>query len=95
MPGGANQRRRTLNDAPAQPVEQLTELLLTKSGQRWVFRYRAGDEPAVLRSIAQAAGDPARDRGRPRDQRGLDWSDAAALARQMGYRLCESFKEPS
>ena len=68
----------------------MTELVLTKSGQRWVFRYRTGEEPAVLRSIAQAAADTLQGPGR-----GLDWSDAAVLARQMGHRLCESLKEPS
>jgi len=75
-----------LNDASAQPAGALAQVALTRNGQRWVFRYHAGDEPSVLRCITSAAADPLR---------GLDWADAAALARQMGRRLGESLKEPS
>ncbi len=58
-------------DAPRQ-------LVLVKKDQRWVFRYRVGQEAAVLRTLATAAKDP---------DVTFDWFDAAVLSHQMGHRI--------
>ena len=55
----------------------MTELALVKGRHRWLFRYAPGDELHALHSVARAAG----------SGHGLDWADAAMLARQLGYRI--------
>lgn len=59
------------------PGDGLAELALIKGEHRWVFRYPRGQELLALRSMAQAAG----------SNTGLDWADAAVLAKQLGYRF--------
>jgi hypothetical protein len=59
------------------------QLVLVKKTQRWVFRYRPGQETAVLQSLARSARDPEID---------LDWFDAAVLSNQMGDRMSDQLK---
>ena len=66
-------------DSPASP----RQLVLSKKGQRWVFRYQPGEEAAVLRSMAAAAADPELD---------FDWFDAAVLCHQMGRGMHDQLK---
>ena len=54
------------------------ELVLVKHGQRFVFRYQPGDEPAMLDQLVEMVRDPACE---------LDWFDAAMLSHQLGQRL--------
>jgi hypothetical protein len=54
------------------------QLVLVKHDQRWVFRYRPGDEAGVMRTLAETARDPGCV---------FDWFDAAVLSHQMGHRL--------
>ena len=49
-------------------------LTLVKSGQRYVFRYSAGNENAIVDAIVGLAEDP---------QTNLDWLDAATLSFQV------------
>lgn len=73
----------SLNHAITQPACAVSELKLVKNGQSWVFRYGRGGEPRVLQALARAAADP---------RSGLDWSDAAAIARRMGLAVTASLK---
>lgn len=54
------------------------QLSLLKGAERYVFRYRVGDEAEVIQSFATFASDTNRD---------FDWFDAAVLSYQMGRRL--------
>ena len=70
---------------PEQPIQPEptdrtppTELAVDKAGHRFVFRYRPGEEGAVLDDLHQMAGDP--------DSR-IDWFDAAMLSHQVGQHL--------
>jgi len=60
------------------------ELVLIKKDQRWVFRYRPGDETEVLRWLAETARDPDCD---------FDWFDAAVLSHQMGENMQQKLKD--
>ena len=54
------------------------QLTLIKRGNYYLFRYRAGDEAAVIQNLIAKADDPACP---------LDWFDAAVLSHQMGHRM--------
>ncbi|RJP31719.1 MAG: hypothetical protein C4547_15080 [Phycisphaerales bacterium] len=54
------------------------QLSLSKGKERFVFRYRAGQEADVIDTLARMAED---------GDSGLDWFDAAILSYQMGRRL--------
>lgn len=56
----------------------IRQLSLVKGGERFVFRYAAGHETAVIDAFAQMAADPDSE---------FDWFDAAVLSYQMGRRL--------
>lgn len=65
------------------PLEpRLTELSLVKGRNRWLFRYAPGEELHALHSVARAAS----------AGHGLDWADAAMLARQLGYRIPATYE---
>jgi hypothetical protein len=66
------------------PDSKSAELVLVKKHQRWVFRYRPGEEAAVLRWLADTARDPACD---------FDWFDAAVLSHQMGSQMHQQLKD--
>lgn len=56
----------------------IRQLSLVKGEERFVFRYRTGQEATVIDTFASMAA----------DQRcGFDWFDAAVLSYQMGRRL--------
>ena len=61
-------------------VKQLT---LLKDGERFVFRYAEGGEPAVLDSLIDMASD---------ERCALDWFDAAVLSYQIGRTLADPGK---
>jgi hypothetical protein len=54
------------------------QLSLVKGEERFVFRYRTGQEATVIDTFASMAADK---------QSGFDWFDAAVLSYQMGRRL--------
>lgn len=56
----------------------IRQLSLVKGDERFVFRYKAGQEPEVIDSFAGMAAN---------DQSSFDWFDAAVLSYQMGRRL--------
>jgi len=60
------------------------QLVLTKKGQRWIFRYTPGQEAALLQRLAATANDPAAD---------FDWFDAAVISHQMGGQLSRELKK--
>jgi hypothetical protein len=69
------------DDTPRPPTpdgDGFCQLALVKRGQRYIFRYRPGEEPKMLASLVEMARDPASD---------LDWYDAAMLSHQMGQKL--------
>jgi hypothetical protein len=59
------------------------QLVLVKKTQKWVFRYRRGQENSLLRQLADHARDPQCD---------FDWFDAAVLSHQLGDRLGQRLK---
>jgi hypothetical protein len=64
------------HDTPAPNAEK--QLTLVKEDQRWLFRYRPGEEARLLQTLADAAKDPSVN---------FDWFDAAVLCHQLGHRL--------
>ena len=62
------------------------QLSLLKGPERFVFRYRDGDEAGVIQAFATLASDEERD---------FDWFDAAVLSYQMGRRLEKEMDEIS
>jgi len=54
------------------------QLSLVKGDERFVFRYKAGQESQVIDLFAEKAAD---------QQSAFDWFDAAVLSYQMGRRL--------
>ena len=71
------------------PARSPHQLMLVKQGQRYLFRYRNGEEVQVLEGLAEMARDP---------QSGLDWFDAAILTHQMGKEFTqrlEALRRPS
>lgn len=68
-----------MSDSDANPhAAGEKQLSLVKNDQRWLFRYRPGEEAQLLETLAEAAKDPAVN---------FDWFDAAVLCHQMGHRL--------
>jgi hypothetical protein len=53
-------------------------LTLNKGRDRFVFRYAAGQESALLTSLVELARDP---------ETRFDWLDAAVLSYQMGRQM--------
>ena len=60
----------------AGPMHTLT---LVKHGRRYLFRYEAGEELAMLQHLEQLVREPESE---------LDWFDAAWLCHQMGKDMC-------
>jgi len=56
----------------------IRQLSLVKGDERFVFRYKAGQETEVIDSLAGMAGN---------SESAFDWFDAAVLSYQMGRRL--------
>ena len=56
----------------------IRQLSLVKGEERFVFRYRAGEEATVIDAFASMAAD---------EVNRFDWFDAAVLSYQMGRRL--------
>lgn len=54
------------------------QLSLSKGGERFVFRYQAGQEAEVIDAFSRLANST---------QSAFDWFDAAVLSYQMGRRL--------
>ncbi len=61
----------------------MRQLSLLKGAERYVFRYRVGDEAEVIQSFATFASDTNRD---------FDWFDAAVLSHQMGDHMHKQLK---
>ena len=64
-----------LPDSPFEHGPDTRQLVLVKHGQRFVFRYAAGEETLVLQRLSEMVRDEDSD---------LDWFDAAVLSHQMG-----------
>lgn len=58
--------------------DAVRQLSLVKGTQRYLFRYRPGNEADVIAAFASLASDNNND---------FDWFDAAVLSYQMGRRL--------
>ena len=56
----------------------IRQLSLVKGEDRFIFRYKAGQEADVIDTFASMASDQGSD---------FDWFDAAVLSYQMGRRL--------
>ncbi|MEK6674206.1 MAG: hypothetical protein AABZ47_00960 [Planctomycetota bacterium] len=56
----------------------IRQLSLLKGAERFIFRYRTGQEAEVIDAFAAMAGDKTSS---------FDWFDAAVLSYQMGRRL--------
>jgi len=62
----------------------MRQVVLVKQGQRYVFRYAAGEEDKLLDGLKQMAHDPGHD---------LSWFDAAVLSHQMGQRFGQQLEK--
>jgi hypothetical protein len=71
-------------DNPADATGTPCQLVLVKKDQRWLIRYRPGEERKVVASLAEAAGDP---------NSKLTWFDAAVLCHQMGGNFHQQLKD--
>jgi hypothetical protein len=60
------------------------ELVLDKNGQRYVFRYRTGEERKLLEGLMAMVRDPDSD---------LQWFDAARVSHQMGDKMGRKLKQ--
>lgn len=69
--------------APARG-DAVREVTLVKNGKQYVFRYTAGDELRLMKSLADMARDPAS---------GIGWFDAALLSHQMGRGMEQELLE--
>lgn len=56
----------------------MRQLSLVKGEERFIFRYKAGQEAEVIDAFASMASDQGNE---------FDWFDAAVLSYQMGRRL--------
>lgn len=70
-------------DSASVPAGAARELVLVKQGQRYVFRYVAGQEAQMLEGLAEMARDPRSD---------LNWFDAAVLSHQMGQGMSQELE---
>lgn len=70
-------------DAPFDHGPDTRQLVLVKHGQRFVFRYAAGEESSVLSRLIEMVRDPETD---------LNWFDAAVLSHQMGQRMSQQLE---
>ncbi len=66
------------DSSPFEHGPETRQLVLVKDGQRYVFRYAAGEENVVLERLIELVRDDSSD---------LDWFDAAVLSHQMGQRM--------
>lgn len=62
------------------------QLSLVKGSEKYIFRYRPGDEANVIQAFASLAADSSSE---------FDWFDAAVLSYQMGRRLEKELDEVS
>jgi hypothetical protein len=74
----ASESPQDRGEAITPPGVEYRELVLVKQGQRYIFRYSAGQEARLLEGLSEMAGDPRND---------LDWFDAAVLSHQMGQDM--------
>ncbi len=65
-------------------MKRIRQLSLVKGTERYVFRYPAGSEAAVIDRLAALAVNRNTD---------FDWFDAAVLSYQMGRRLEKELDE--
>lgn len=59
-------------------MSMIRQLSLVKGEERFVFRYRSGQEAEVVDAFAELAS---------KNESSFDWFDAAVLSYQMGRRL--------
>jgi hypothetical protein len=69
---------REPNPEAAASADAGRQLVFTKHGQSYIFRYAPGEEARVLKSLTVMARDP---------DSGLDWFDAAVLSHQLGRHI--------
>jgi hypothetical protein len=70
---------------PGGAAREYRQIVLEKSGQRYVFRYAPGEEPRVMEDLAGMARDPAC---------ALGWFDAAVASHQVGVGLKNQIARP-
>lgn len=70
--------RSTASVAPRVRSNGVRELVLLKRNQRYVFTCAPGEEAALLQQLRQMAREP---------DSGIEWFDAALLARHLGATL--------
>jgi hypothetical protein len=75
--------REPTPDAAA-PAGAVRQLVFTKHGQNFIFRYAPGEEARVLENLTVMARDP---------DSGLDWFDAAVLSHQLGRHISEDLEQ--
>ena len=69
---------------PAAPEDRTRQLVFTKHGQSYIFRYAPGQESRVLESLAAMARDK---------DSGVDWFDAAVLSHQLGRHISKDLDQ--
>jgi hypothetical protein len=64
-------------------ANEARQLTLIKKGHYHLFRYKQGDEAALIQTLIEKAEDP---------KSPLDWFDAAVLSHQMGNRMASEMQ---
>lgn len=65
-------------EAPPAAAAEGHRVSLVKGPHRWVFRWSAGDEAALIARVAELARDPEAD---------FDWFDAAVVCKHVAPRV--------
>ena len=60
------------------------QLVLSKQGRRYIFRYTIGQEATFLKGIRALASSPTSD---------INWFDAAVLSHQMGQSMSQDLAQ--
>ncbi len=71
-------------DDGSAPAANQRQLVLTKQGKRYIFRYSIGEEASFLKGLEAMARS---------GQSDITWFDAAVLSHQMGQRLSQDLSE--
>ncbi len=59
---------------------KLKEAVFTKNNNKFIFRYKSGEEAILLENLIHKVSDP---------DSGLDWGDLAIISDQIAFRMPE------
>jgi|GEM_PF-1286147 len=81
-----DRKRRPARRSPHKSATDVPRpIYLRKGDARWVFRYGAGEEGALLACVSNLARDPKSE---------LDWVDAAIVSHEISRRIAADHSAP-